>query len=113
MWGGDLTLWSRVTDAADFYRRLAKRYGSVSYKGTILGLAASVLEDLGEDIVNGYIRRNTDEKVKFVLKLLRRNSLPYYTLERLYIEASKRYSKRLSFLEERISASWEASVGLV
>ena len=83
---GNLALWGRISDAARFYKRLARRSNN-KYKASILSLAAEALEDLGEDVANGYIRRSTAEKVEYVLGLLKRNYLPYITMERAYHDA--------------------------
>ena len=80
-------------EASQFYRRLARRTES-KYKATILSLAASALEDLSDDVANGYIRRSTAEKIEYVVKLLKRNYLPYFTLERAYNEARSRFQIR-------------------
>jgi len=85
----DLSLWGRLREAAEFYRRIAERR-SDSHSAAILRLAAVVLEDLGEDVINGYLRRNTVEKAEYTLKLLKRNYLPHYTFETLYSEVYRK-----------------------
>ncbi|MCE4610487.1 MAG: hypothetical protein F7B17_00765 [Desulfurococcales archaeon] len=90
---GNLSLWSRIVEASQFYRRLARRTES-KYKATILSLAASALEDLSDDVANGYIRKSTAEKIEYVVRLLKRNYLPYFTLERAYNEARSRFHVR-------------------
>lgn len=76
-----LPLWVTLQEEAELYRRLA-RMERDPLKASILRLAAKILEDLGDDCYNGYLRRSTLDKMSEVERLLRLHNLPYLRMEK-------------------------------